>query len=131
MSTLAMTHESISKALCDNSPLSDDQRAALLTLVADDKRNQNAWDLASQWQPIAEAPDDALCVVAWRDPQDGEERHDLDCREDGCWQRWQDHAEHVEMIGGHGVSYTAPYTHFMRLGPIPAAPAAATERDKP
>lgn len=38
--TSTMTHEAISKALCDNAPLSDDQRAALLTLIASDKQEQ-------------------------------------------------------------------------------------------
>lgn len=38
--TSTMTHEAISKALCDNAPLSHDQRAALLTLIARDKQEQ-------------------------------------------------------------------------------------------
>ena len=29
-------------------------------------------------------------------------------------------AEHVEVIGGHGVSYTPPYKHWLQL---PAAPS--------
>lgn len=40
MSTLALTHEAISKALTENMPLTDDQRAALLGLVARDKQAQ-------------------------------------------------------------------------------------------
>lgn len=38
--TSTMTHEAISTALCENAPLSDDQRAALLSLIARDKQEQ-------------------------------------------------------------------------------------------
>lgn len=55
MSTLALTHGAISKALSENLPLTDDQRAALLTLVMADKRGQELWDLAQQWRPITTA----------------------------------------------------------------------------
>lgn len=70
------------------------------------------------WQPIATAPDDTLVVVAWWE-SDETRHHDFDWLEDGCWHQWHDHAEHVEVIGGHGVSYTAPYTHWL---PLPAIP---------
>ena len=75
---------------------------------------------ASQWRPIETAPDDMkeCVVVRWVD-KDGAERRDFDYREDGCWMIWHDRAEHVEMIGGHGVSYTAPYQGWM---PLPSAP---------
>lgn len=78
------------------------------------------------WRPIAEAPEGQMVVVGWLDPEDTEhpERHDFDLLEDGCWQRWHDHAEHVQVIGGHGVSYTPPYTVWMPVGPIPAPPAS-------
>lgn len=51
MSTLAMTHEAISKALCDRTPLTDDQRSALIGLVvrdrgAQDREDANAADAA-------------------------------------------------------------------------------------
>lgn len=75
---------------------------------------------APGWLPIETAPENAVVVVAWWE-SDETPHYDFDQREDGCWQRWHDHAEHVEVIGGHGVSYTAPYTHWMRLGPIPVA----------
>jgi hypothetical protein len=60
----------------------------------------------------------------WLDDEDEEhpERHDFDWLEDGCWTKWHDHAEHVEVIGGHGVSYTPPYTHWLDLPAIPKAP---------
>lgn len=72
------------------------------------------------WQPIATAPKDMdqPVVVRWMD-SDGPICHDLDYTEDGCWQKWNDHAEHVHIIGGHGVSYTPPYTHWMQLPPAP------------
>ena len=75
------------------------------------------------WQPIETAPENMARLVAvfWRDA-DGEPRHELDRTEDGCWQWWHDQAEHVEIIGGHGVSYTPPYTHWHEL---PADPEAA------
>ena len=78
------------------------------------------------WRPIAEAPEGQMVVVGWLAPEDTEhpERHDFDLLEDGCWQRWHDHAEHVQVIGGHGVSYTPPYTVWMPVGPIPAPPAS-------
>lgn len=63
MSTIALTHEAIAQALADNTPLSDDQRAALLSLVAADKRGQALWDAATRWQPIATAPKDGTNVL--------------------------------------------------------------------
>lgn len=77
------------------------------------------------WKPIATAPEGQMVVVGWLDPEDPEtpERHDFDLLEDGCWQKWHDHAEHVEIIGGHGVSYTAPYTCWMPVPPLPASEA--------
>lgn len=73
---------------------------------------------APGWQPIETAPENTEreVVVQWID-SDGALCRDLDYREDGCWMGWHNHAEHVEVIGGHGVSYTPPYTEWM---PIPA-----------
>lgn len=75
---------------------------------------------APQWQPIETAPDNmtAPVVVRWVNSE-GEESCDLDYKEDGCWMGWHDRADHIESIGGHGVSYTPPYEHWM---PLPAAP---------
>ena len=75
--------------------------------------------------PIATAPEGQMVVVGWLDPEDAEhpERHDFDLLEDGCWQQWHEHAEHVEVIGGHGVSYTPPYTVWMPVSPIPTSSA--------
>jgi len=75
-----------------------------------------------EWLPIETAPEDIdQCVaVRWKDSE-GNECRDLDYMEDGCWMHWHDRAEHVEMIGGHGVSYTPPYEHWMPLPPPPAA----------
>jgi len=75
---------------------------------------------APQWQPIETAPDNMTNPVAvrWLN-REGEESREFDYKEDGCWMGWHDHAEHVEMIGGHGVSYAPPYEHWM---PLPAAP---------
>ena len=75
-----------------------------------------------EWQPISTAPDNMArpAIVFWLD-EDGEEQSSFDYTEDGCWMNWHDHAEHVEIIGGHGVSYTPPYTHWMPLPPPPAA----------
>lgn len=44
MSTTALTHEAISQALAENAPLTHDQRAALLGLVARDKQRQHERD---------------------------------------------------------------------------------------
>jgi hypothetical protein len=75
---------------------------------------------ALQWRPIETAPENTEreVVVQWID-SDGAICRDLDYREDGCWMGWHNHAEHVEMIGGHGVSYTPPYTNWMPLPPAP------------
>ncbi|MGN8004321.1 hypothetical protein ACTJKQ_14155 [Acidovorax sp. 22279] len=77
------------------------------------------------WQDIATAPEGQMVVVGWLDPEDAEhpERHDFDLLEDGCWQQWHERAEHVEVIGGHGVSYTPPYTVWMPVSPIPTSSA--------
>lgn len=79
----------------------------------------------SGWQPIETAPEGQMVVVGWFDPEDHDtpERHDFDSLEDGCWQKWHEHAEYVEVIGGHGVSYTAPYTSWM---PVPAIPSTSS-----
>ncbi len=78
------------------------------------------------WLPIATAPEGRLVVVGWLDDEDEEhpERHDFDWLEDGCWTKWHDHAEHVHMIGGHGVRDTPPYTHWLGLPAVPQAPNA-------
>ena len=75
--------------------------------------------------PIATAPEGQMVVVGWLDPEDPEhpERHDFDLLEEDCWQKWHEHAEHVEIIGGHGVSYTPPYTVWMPVSPIPTSSA--------
>lgn len=79
------------------------------------------------WMPIATAPEGQMVVVGWLDPEDAEhpERHDFDLLEDGCWQQWHERAEHVEVIGGHGVSYTPPYTVWMPVSPIPTTSAGS------
>ena len=74
--------------------------------------------VAAGWLPIETAPENTVreVVVQWMD-SDGVVHRDLEYREDGCWMRWHDHAEHVEVIGGHGVSYTPPYREWMPLPP--------------
>lgn len=75
--------------------------------------------VALTWQPMEAATENmtAPVVVFWQD-SDGNDQHDFDYTEDGCWIRWHEHAEHVEVIGGHGVSYTPPYTYWMQLPPV-------------
>lgn len=82
------------------------------------------------WLPIATAPEGRLVVVGWLESEDDEhpERHDFDWLEDGCWSKWHDYAEHVEVIGGHGVGYTPPYTHWLNLPAIPGAPNVPLSR---
>lgn len=79
------------------------------------------------WQDIATAPEGQMVVVGWLDHEDTEhpERHDFDMLEDGCWQQWHERAEHVEVIGGHGVSYTPPYTVWMPVSSIPTTSAGS------
>ena len=86
--------------------------------------------VAATWLPISEAVEGELVVVGWRDPLDTEhpDRHRFDWLEDGCWHEWHEHAEYVEMIGGHGVSYTPPYTHFKRLGALPIPSPGSVEK---
>lgn len=77
-----------------------------------------------EWQPIETAPENTgeLVAVQWFD-SDGVLIRDLDYTEDGCWINWHEHAGHTEVIGGHGVSYTPPYTHWLKLPP--ATPTAS------
>lgn len=82
----------------------------------------------SEWQPIETAPADVVVVVGWRDREE-EECHDFDYKEDGIWIRHSDHAEHVQVIGGWGVSDTPPYTHWMLLQPLPPAPSATSDEE--
>jgi hypothetical protein len=85
--------------------------------------------VAAGWVSIATAPEGQLVAVGWLDREDTEhpERFEFDYLEDGCWMQWHEHAEHVEVIGGHGVSYTPPYTHWMPLGTLPPAPSTEGE----
>lgn len=82
-------------------------------------------ELVGQWLPIESAPDDMTrCVVVrWTDAE-GQEHTDLDYKEDGCWMGWHEHAEHVQMIGGHGVSHTLPYAQWLQLPPADGAAMA-------
>lgn len=73
-----------------------------------------AQPLSNRWQPISTAPHGEPLAVRWIN-RDGNECHDFDYLEDDCWMHWTDHAQHVESIGGHGVSEKAPYTHWMSL----------------
>lgn len=79
--------------------------------------------MVTEWRPIETAPPREEVVVFWID-HDGNERRDLEFWDEGVWCGWHDHAEHTEIIGGHGVPYTPPYTHWMRLG-SPATPSVA------
>ena len=73
-----------------------------------------------EWQPIETAPENMTeCVIVFWTDAEGDARHEFDYTEDGCWIRWHEHAEHTEVIGGHGVSYTPPYTHWLALPPPP------------
>lgn len=84
------------------------------------------------WNPIRTAPENSngLVAVQWVD-RDGVLIRDLDYTEDGCWMVWHNNAERVEIIGGHGVSYTPPYTHWMPLPPLSAAPAQPAQTTRP
>jgi hypothetical protein len=79
----------------------------------------------AEWRPIETAPEDMAeeVVVRWLD-SDGAVCQQFDYTEDGCWMEWHNHAEHVEIIGEHGVSYTPPYTHWK---PLPAPPDSAAK----
>jgi hypothetical protein len=79
------------------------------------------------WQPISTAPEAELVVVGWLDSEDTEhpERHDFDWLEEGLWQKHSADHEHFLMVappGSRGPSENAPYTHWQRIGAIPAPP---------
>ena len=79
------------------------------------------------WQPISTSPEGELVVVGWLDDEDTEhpERHDFDWLEDGLWQKHSADHEHFLMVappGSRGPSEKAPYTHWQRIGAIPAPP---------
>lgn len=100
--------------------------ARLLERIAELEQQLEALRKDAGWRPIETAPDSMSEIVVVRFVNsDGEECHEFDYREDGCWIRWHEHAEHVEVIGGHGVSYTPPYKHWM---PLPPKPDAAKEQ---
>ena len=108
-------------------PLYDDSRLCCVNLYAIatidaalSLPDPSAAPVVPQWLPIESAPADMTeCVaVRWVDSE-GEECRGLDYTEDGCWMGWHDHAEHTEIIGGHGVSYTPPYIGWHPLPPAP------------
>lgn len=84
------------------------------------------------WQPIETAPEsmDECVVVGWLDDE-GLPRTEFDYKEDGCWIKWHEHAEHTEVIGGHGVSHTPPYTRWLKLPPLASAPPAPQAKPQP
>jgi hypothetical protein len=100
--------------------------APLMERIAELERELEAVRKDAGWRAIETAPDTmtGTVVVRWVN-SDGEECRELDYKEDGCWIGWHEHAEHVEIIGGHGVSYTPPYTGWM---PLPPPPDAAKEK---
>ncbi len=76
------------------------------------------------WRPIAEAPENHLCVVGWVDGEDGEERHAFDYIEDGLWVNHQDcidHADAVAPAGSQMPARNAPYRWFIEMPAMLAA----------
>jgi hypothetical protein len=100
--------------------LADHERAYALLFKENAELRKDA-----EWRPIETAPEDMAeeVVVRWLD-SDGAMCQQFDYTEDGCWMEWHNHAEHVEIIGGHGVSYKPPYTHWK---PLPAPPDSAAK----
>ena len=97
-------------------------RAANSILAAEVERLNAQAVNAPEWLPIESAPDDMTeCVVVRWVNSEGEECRELDYKDGGCWMGWHEHAEHAEIIGGHGVSYTPPYEHYMSVPPAPPA----------
>lgn len=100
---------------------------ALAAACATPQAAQQAAQAPVGWQPIDQAPKGELVVVGWRDETDAEhpDRHDFDYLEDGYWVNHSNNHEHYIMVGGPklgpGPSEQAPYTHFMRMGSIPAS----------
>lgn len=98
-------------------------------------RDAKLWRAAQErqgedrWLPIETAPEnmDRPALVFWIDAE-GQEHQDIDYTEDGCWMGWHNHAEHVHMIGGHGVSDTPPYTHWQPINPPSAMRAARSAK---
>lgn len=84
-----------------------------------------------RWRDIASAPEnmDKPVIVRWIDSE-GQECQSFDYTEDGCWMEWHNHAEHVEVIGGHGVSYTPPYEYWLQLPAAPTITAAPSTTPK-
>lgn len=61
----------------------------------------------------------------------GSLRHMFDYLEDGVWVNYFSEHEHYSIAGvAHGLSEDAPYTHWMAMGPVPAAlpPSGAGEK---
>lgn len=115
----AVAHGFTSEQLADmrlNLALRSDWYSKMAVQLIDSVAAPQSDEARDAWQPIETAPENTgdLVVVYWIDEAGGE-RYDLDYTEDGCWMQWHDRAEHVEIIGGHGVSYTPPYTHWMPL----------------
>lgn len=94
--------------------------------TADQLRAAVLADRAGRWQPIETAPQNTgdLVLVYWID-ECGGERYELDNTEDGCWMQWNDHADHMTIIGAPRVNYTPPYTHWMRITPPEQEPKHA------
>jgi hypothetical protein len=81
---------------------------------------------AGQWRSIDEAEEGPMYVAGYIG-DDGFERLELDYLEDGVWHRHHENYEHYMMVGGPkhgpGPSEKAPYTHLIKLDPLPPTTA--------
>lgn len=119
------------KVYCPECEIGTEYRCEGWDPTADEAWNRRAAlshpSTAQGWQPISTAPEGELVVVGWLDDEDTEhpERHDFDWLEDGLWQKHSADHEHFLMVappGSRGPSEKAPYTHWQRIGAIPAPP---------
>jgi len=70
-------------------------------------------------------PDREMVAVGWLDVEDHDhaDRYSIDYLEEGVWQFYFSEHEHYLIAGvAKGRSEDAPYTHWQRIGAIPAPP---------
>ena len=79
------------------------------------------------WISVNDAlpPEREMVAVGWMDVEDHDhaDRYSIDFLDDGVWQFYFSEHEHYLIAGvAKGRSEDAPYTHWHRIGKIPAPP---------
>lgn len=125
----------------ERKPLSDEQVRVIYKEWLNAPGHANEFDLIQMaaraalshpstpqgWISVNDAlpPEREMVAVGWMDVEDHDhaDRYSIDYLDDGVWQFYFSEHEHYLIAGvAKGRSEDAPYTHWQRIGAIPAPP---------